>query len=210
MKALSHDSIIFDMDGTLWDAVDSYCQVWNLSFRQLGKEITIRRQQLLECMGLTLDRIFSRLVDTAGFDVDEFLERVALNEDKMMPALGGKLYEGVAQGIKELSKEYKLFMVSNCGANGLKNFMTYTALTEYFTDSLTFGETLMGKAENIALIKQRHSLASPVYVGDTQGDCEAAHAAGVPMVFAAYGFGKCQGAEYRADSFTELTRLFLK
>ena len=22
------DALIFDMDGTLWDAVDSYCKIW--------------------------------------------------------------------------------------------------------------------------------------------------------------------------------------
>ena len=25
------DSLIFDMDGTLWDAVDSYCEIWNVT-----------------------------------------------------------------------------------------------------------------------------------------------------------------------------------
>ena len=24
-----YDSLLFDMDGTLWDAVDSYCAIWN-------------------------------------------------------------------------------------------------------------------------------------------------------------------------------------
>ncbi len=210
MEGKVYDGIIFDMDGTLWDAVDSYCEVWNVSFRELGKEITVGRQQLLECMGLTLKEIFSRLVDTVGFDADEFLKRVALNEDRMMPTLGGRLYEGVAEGIKALAEKYKLFMVSNCGAGGLKNFMEYASLTQYFTDSLTFGETLQGKTKNIIEIKKRHSLAAPVYVGDTQGDCEAAHKAGVPMVFAAYGFGRCQGAEYTVESFKGLTELFLK
>lgn len=32
-------------------------------------------------------------------------------------------------------------------------------------------------------------LQNCVYVGDTKGDCEAAKAAGIPFIFAAYGFG---------------------
>lgn len=29
MKKMDYDAYIFDMDGTLWDAVDGYCDVWN-------------------------------------------------------------------------------------------------------------------------------------------------------------------------------------
>ena len=48
----------------------------------------------------------------------------------------------------------------------------------------------MKKAENIRLVVARNGLQHPVYVGDTKGDEEAAHAAGVPFVHAAYGFGR--------------------
>jgi len=33
------DSLIFDMDGTLWDAVDTYAASWNLVFNELGIDI---------------------------------------------------------------------------------------------------------------------------------------------------------------------------
>ncbi|HEX3385818.1 MAG TPA: hypothetical protein VHS53_11545 [Mucilaginibacter sp.] len=29
------DSLIFDMDGTLWDAVDTYAASWNIVFAEL-------------------------------------------------------------------------------------------------------------------------------------------------------------------------------
>ena len=32
------DGLIFDMDGTLWDAVDTYARIWNEVFLQAGKE----------------------------------------------------------------------------------------------------------------------------------------------------------------------------
>ena len=52
------------------------------------------------------------------------------------------------------------------------------------------GRTGKPKSENIKLIVERNNLQNPVYVGDTQWDCDAATAAGVPFIFAAYGFGK--------------------
>ena len=51
------------------------------------------------------------------------------------------------------------------------------------------GRTGKPKSENIRLIIERNGLKAPVYVGDTQWDFDAATAAGVPFIFAAYGFG---------------------
>ena len=33
---LSCDGLIFDMDGTLWDAVDSYVKIWNATIAECG------------------------------------------------------------------------------------------------------------------------------------------------------------------------------
>lgn len=203
------DSIIFDMDGTLWDAVDSYCKIWDTTFSQMGKIQTVSRQELLECMGMPINEIFHKIVKV---NVDEqiFLELLDNNEREMMPLLGGKLYNGVLEGIKLLSTRYKLYMVSNCGADGLKNFLTFTQLMPYFSSTLTHGETLLSKAENIKLLISQHNLRQAVYVGDTQGDCNAAHKAGIPMIYAKYGFGKCEDAEHEIESFPQLLDLLYK
>lgn len=205
----SFDSIIFDMDGTLWDAVDSYCKIWDTTFVQMGKNQIVSRQELLECMGMPINEIFHKIVNV---DVDEqqYLELLDKNEREMMPVLGGKLYNGVFEGIKLLSTKYKLYMVSNCGAEGLNNFLLFTKLKPYFSGTLTYGETLLSKAENIKLLISQHNLQHAVYVGDTQGDCNAAHKAGIPMVFAKYGFGKCEDAEYEIESFPQLLDLLYK
>ena len=42
-----------------------------------------------------------------------------------------------------------------------------------------------------------------MYVGDTVGDCEASREAGVPFIFAAYGFGDVSGTE-KIDNIGEL------
>ena len=58
----------------------------------------------------------------------------------------------------------------------------------------------------IRLIVERNGLQSPVYVGDTQWDCDAATAAGVPFIFAAYGFGHVENTPAIA-SIDELPKL---
>lgn len=202
------DALIFDMDGTLWDAVDSYCRVWNITFAELGIPATVDREALVRCMGMQIGDIFARIVNMP-VDAEHFLKILDKNEELLMPVLGGKLYPDVARLIPELAKHYKLYMVSNCGSQGLHNFLRFTGLAPYFTDTLTFGQTQMSKDKNIEILRERHHFTNPIYIGDTQGDCTAAHRAGIPMMLAAYGFGTAPDAEYRADSFAEVANFFI-
>jgi phosphoglycolate phosphatase len=202
------DSLIFDMDGTLWDAVDSYVKVWDATFEQCGRKAAVTRSNLIECMGLPITEIYRRLVGNPDGE-QEFLQRLAGNEDRLMLGLGGTLYPGVKELIPELARHYKLFMLSNCSALGLPNFLEFTGLKPYFTDSLSYGENHQPKDVNIRLLAQRHSLAAPLYIGDTEGDCRSAHAAGVPMMWVSYGFGTAPDADLTAGSFAEVAQILL-
>lgn len=198
------DSLIFDMDGTLWDAVDSYIKIWNDTFAQLGIEATpVTRERLMGTMGLTLGQILGQLVPNLK-DKERFLETLDANETSMMPVLGGRLYPEVKETLEALSKRIPLFLVSNCGSYGLDNFLNTTGLKPYFSDWLSHGETGLPKAENIRLIVEKHGLKHAAYVGDTRTDSESAHAAGIPFIWAAYGFGSVTDAEATINRFAEL------
>lgn len=210
MKPKSYDSLIFDMDGTLWDAIDSYAEVWNRTNPEFGIKRRVVRADLLDYMGKTIDVIFRELFGQPdGIDTEEYLRRLDHWESTLMPVLGGRLYEGVVDGLRELSRKYRLFLVSNCGSDGLRNMMRFAGITPYITDTLTYGETGEGKDRNIAAIIRRHGLKAPLYIGDTQGDSDAAHAAGADMAFARWGFGSCRDAELAFDSFVQLTKTLL-
>ena len=51
------------------------------------------------------------------------------------------------------------------------------------------------KNENLTALAEKYSLRQLVYVGDTEGDCRQTHIAGMPFVFASYGFGHCDNAD---------------
>lgn len=197
------DSLIFDMDGTLWDAVDSYVKVWDATFEAFGLSSTVDRENLITCMGLPINEIYARLVGDDSIR-EKYLKLLDDNENSMMLTLGGRLYPGVRETIPELAKSRRLFMVSNCGAQGLPNFLRFTGLGPYFTDTASHGSTGLGKADNIRMLITRYGLESPVYVGDTAGDCTAAHAAGIPMIHAAYGFGTAPDADCEMTAFDQL------
>lgn len=201
-------SIIFDMDGTLWDAVDTYVDIWNETYRRIGADAHTTREQLIDCMGMTLDRIIARIAPV-DIDTDRFVAELRRVDAELMPAKGGRLYPDVRSGIERLSLSYRLFMVSNCGPNGLDYFLQYTQMADYIEATLTNGQTHLSKAENIALLIRNEHLTDAVYVGDTASDCAAAHAAGIPMIYMTYGFGKCTDADYTMHSFAELVDFLL-
>lgn len=199
------DSILFDMDGTLWDAVDSYCAVWNRTISQLGVDAeAVDRQKLQKLMGMQLSDIYNRLIGDRA-DRATFTAALSANEAEMMPQLGGRLYPGVRSTLEKLSGTHKLFMVSNCDASGLPNFYHFTGLGPLFTDGLSFGMTKQGKSANIHVLVSLYNLEHPLYVGDVRQDCLDAHAAGVPFVWASYGFGTdVAEADYRLRTIEDL------
>ena len=203
------DALIFDMDGTLWDAVDSYCKVWIECLRKFGIDAEVKRDDLIRQMGKPLDVIYQNLFNGKFVSPKEFMPELEKLEIEMMPKLGGIPYPGVHDGSKALSEKYSVMLLSNCGADGLNNLMRVADIERYITKAVTFGETQRPKDENLRIIKRYYNLSLPGYVGDTLGDCDSTHAAGMPFAFAEYGFGTCADADISFKSFTELTDYFL-
>ena len=202
------DSILFDMDGTLWDAVDSYCAVWNDAIDRCCPEVPhVEYSELAAMMGKPLEVIYARFIGDR-YPLDKFMTELLASEKVLMPKLGGALYPHVAATIEKLSKKHRLFMVSNCTPEGLPNFLAFTGLKPYFTDSVSYGQTGHEKDVNIAMLVDKYSLESPLYVGDTEGDCVSSHKAGVPFAWATYGFGRgVENQDYTLNSIADLLEI---
>ena len=55
---------------------------------------------------------------------------------------------------------------------------------------------------------KRNNLRHAVYVGDTAGDERSARAAGLPFIFAAYGFGQAAAPDAVIGCLRDLEELF--
>lgn len=202
------DALIFDMDGTMWDAVDTYAEIWNMAFEREGIERRITRDDLLALIGTPIDDIMRHFVPAER--VEHLLKTIADLVVTELPRLGGKLYDGVQEGVAELAKHYRLFMLSNCDELELPIFVRYAGIEPYITDTLAYGNTRLRKAENMQLLAEKYHLQHPVYIGDTAGDCNEAHRAGVPFVWMSYGFGTTDKAQLQFDTFADMTRHFVE
>ena len=120
------------------------------------------------------------------------MELCSVEELTELLAEGGRLFDGLEDVLTELSKQYKLYIVSNCNPGYIEAFLTYHQLGKYFCDHEDHGSTKLSKGQNIRLVMERNHFNKTIYVGDTPGDCKAAQEAGIPFIHAAYGFGKVE------------------
>ncbi len=201
------DSIGFDLDGTLWDSTDSITKAWRTVAAEFGVHLP-GLEEMKSVMGLNRIDLMKKLFP----DMDEktsadFFDRATLECVKELSRHGGKLYDGVEETLSELSKHYKLYIVSNCQESYMNAFLSYHKLGKYFCDFAYEDPDTLSKGENIKKVIARNGLTASVYIGDTQGDCNAAKLAAVPFGFAAYGFGTVDRYDYKFSSFLEIGKI---
>lgn len=189
------DSVLFDLDGTLWNAVPEVAMSWSLGLKEKGVDrpaITV--EELLPCMGMLLPDIAAILLP--GLEPErqrEVMDHCCRVEAQYLARHGAEVYPGGEEALAALAQRYALFVVSNCQDGYIQAFFQGTGLGKYFTGFESAGSTGLPKSGNIALVAERYGLKRPVYVGDTALDCRSAREAGVPFVHAAYGFGAVEG-----------------
>jgi phosphoglycolate phosphatase len=205
------DSIIFDLDGTIWDPIDTVLDAWNSRIKeheQIKRELT--RTDFESTMGLQMHEISLKLFPDLNEDIRaQVIKECCDAEQGYLKKHGGNLYPHVEDVLKKLSEKYKLYIVSNCQDGYIESFYEFHKLEKYFLDYENPGRTGLSKGENIKLIIQRNNLSDPVYVGDTEGDLKAAKYAGVPFVYAKYGFGQVNDYDKSIDKFDDLVKLYL-
>lgn len=204
------NNIIFDVDGTLWDTTEVVARAWNEAIRVTGgTSAVVTAAKLKQVFG----RPMNVIADILFADADEQQRAILLDacchyeHEALERCTDNLLYPGVVETIQELSKQTPLFIVSNCQSGYIELFMRKAGVERYITDIECFGNTGLSKGENIKLIMQRNKLKEAVYVGDTQGDYDATVAAGIPFIYARYGFGQPERYDHAIDQLPDLLNM---
>ncbi|MGI6117369.1 MAG: HAD family hydrolase [Bilifractor sp.] len=203
------DGIIFDIDGTMWDSRESIGKAWNRVLTEYGEEPFLTPDILKSEFGKTLDEIAADLLpETDPGKVKEICEKWTQVEPDAVRAEKPFIYEGLEETLDVLSRNTKLYIVSNAMSGYIECFLEVTGFGQYFSDHLCNGDTGKPKGENIDRIVRKNSMFNPVYVGDTQGDRDAASFAVVRFAWASYGFGEVTGCDYRLERPADLLKYF--
>ena len=203
------DSLIFDLDGTLWDAVQTYADAWNLYFRQNNLSRETSKKELDDLMGMEEAEFLRFMLPEIPSEARKgHYKKIVDIQYELISTQGGQIYEGVLEGLGLLSKKYPLFIVSNCPEYTIYHFMRYARIEHLITDSLAHGQNHKPKHENIRELIRRHSLKKALYIGDTEGDRIQSEKASVPFVFMKYGFGQATSFHRSFDSFKDFTLFY--
>ena len=209
-KKIKTDGIILDIDGTIWDSTAIVAKAWNRAAKDGGsvRSEPISADLLKTQFGKPMDEIgrcvFPMDTPEKREDIMELCCRYEQEELEADPC--DVVFPGVKETIKELSASFSFYIVSNCQKGYIELVCEKTGLTAFIKDHECFDNTGKGKAENLMELVRRNGLKDPVYIGDTDGDRKACEEAGVPFIFAAYGFGELQGGSAAAviDSFDRI------
>ena len=208
---MKYESIIFDIDGTLWESRALIAEGYNIQLRKEGlHHLQTNEEVLLKLFGRTMSEIADNLFPE--FTPEEryaLMDRCIESEDAYLNAhpCDTIAYPDIQSTMEQLAKKHRLFIVSN----GQKGYPQLAAkklgVAHLITGYLSYGDTGTEKGETIRILMKDHSITDAVYVGDTQGDYEATKDAGIDFIWADYGFGKPESCNATIHGFKDLLSL---
>ena len=207
---MRYESLIFDIDGTLWDSRALVAEGYN---RQLQKEgfsqLHLTPDDLTPLFGKPLPEIANMLFPEVEVeDRTALINRCTASQNRCLQESPCHIgYPQVKETLEELSKSHRLFIVSNSDQGYPELCMEKLGLTSCIEGHLCFGDTGTPKGQTILTLMKQYGITDAVYIGDTQGDYEATVDAGVPFIWASYGFGQPQGYTEKIQKISDLLSL---
>ncbi len=208
---MEFESLIFDIDGTLWDSRAMVAEGYNIQLRAEGLgHLCLTAEDLTPLFGKVKEdlanALFAMLPEEARYAL---MNRCMDSERDYMADMDCAIgYPKVKETLEELAKKYRLFIVSNCDRGYPELCMEKLEIGHLIEGHLCYGDTGTPKGETIRRLMEDRKIASACYIGDTQGDATAARFAGTPFVYCTYGFGDVDAYWKSIDCFADLLKLF--
>lgn len=211
MIFIKFDGLIFDLDGTLWDSSESVSISWNNILQNNNLTYKITSQSIKKLFGKTNKEI-ANIVFNGLTESEQKKLITACNEEELNIIInnGGNLFNNVLEILQQLSKKYKLFIVSNCQKGYIESFLTFYNIKELFSDFECEGNTKLSKKDNINLIIKRNNIKNAIYIGDTLTDLKSSIQSNIDFIYASYGFGNINNYKYSLKKFADLPNLINK
>ncbi len=206
-------SLIFDLDGTLWDSSEQVAAAWNEVIQEYAKGAPLlTRDDVLAQMGLVMEDI-GRNITPKGLPKEkqsQFIFDAFAREIDYLALKPGKLFDDEIEVLKTLKKQgLRLFIVSNCQSGYIETYLSAIP-PHLFEGHLCYDDTKKPKSFTIRELMRRHNIEQAVYVGDTATDEQACVEAGIPFIHASYGFGKAVAPMATIQRFKELEEVVKK
>lgn len=198
------DSIIFDLDGTLWNPKKETLEAVNKVTKKYNID-KVSSKTIKEGMGHTDEEVMEMYMPKLEKeDQRKLFKEMDQTNIKNLRKNGSKLYPNLMETLKELKQNYKLFIISNCGAGYIESFLDHYNLNNIFTEFIAASKENISKTEGMKRLIKKYNLKKPIYVGDTFGDFNYAKDANVLFVHAKYGYAPDLESKYKIDRIDNL------
>jgi len=204
---MKYESLIFDIDGTLWDSRALVAEGYNIQLKAEGLEhLFVNAEQLKSLFGKVMTEIADVIFCTIPApERYALMERCMETENRYLAENPCRIgYEGIREVLEKLHENHRLFIVSNSQCGYPELCIEKLGLGDLIEGHLCFGDTGTTKGQTILTLMDRYNITSAAYIGDTQGDLDATVEAGIPFIWAAYGFGTPDHWAAKADSPRDL------
>ncbi len=202
---INKNAIIFDLDGTLRDALTPIMEAWNKAMEDNKLPYKFDLNTIKSYMGLTPNETVPLAFKDVSFEKGMEYFKLALKEEiSYLKNHPGKIYPNEKEVLINLNEKYPLFIVSNSDKGYIENYLNSLNMNEYFLDHVCAGDTLLEKWQNILYLKKKYDLNKIIYVGDTLKDYIETKKANEIFIHASYGFGKINE---KVNSINELKDL---
>ena len=207
---MKYESLIFDIDGTLWDSRALVAEGYNIQLKAEGLDhLCVTAEDLRPLFGKVMteiaDAILASIPESERYDL---MDRCMKTENDYLFENECKIgYPKVKETMAELAKNHRLFIVSNAQCGYPELCIDKLGLGDYIQGHMCFGDTGTSKGKTIRTLMAKHNIENCIYIGDTQGDYEATVEADIPFLWCTFGFGNPEGYVAKIDAFEDLLKL---
>ena len=205
------NSVIFDLDGTLWEVIESTYKSANIIANKYDlKEIS--KDTICKVFGLNKEE--SAKLYFPYMELNEstkLIDEIAIINIENLKNNGGNVYPNVKEVLNKLVDKYDLYIVSNTAEiEYIRAFLKSSDTKECFKNYIAASSLNISKADAIKKVIDDNKVEKAVYIGDTRIDLEAAYANNIPFVHAKYGFGENLNTDYSINEIKELLGVLKK
>ncbi len=205
------NSVIFDLDGTLWEVIESTYESANIIANKYNlKEIS--KETICKVFGLNKEECAKLYFPYMKLDEStKLVDEIAIINIRNLKKNGGNVYPNVKEVLNTLVDKYDLYIVSNTAEiEYIRAFLKLSNAENCFKDYIAASSLNISKANAIKKLIDDYKIEKAVYIGDTIIDLEAAYANNIPFVQAKYGFGENLNTDYSINEIKELIGVLKK
>ncbi|MDD5178345.1 MAG: HAD-IA family hydrolase [Candidatus Nanoarchaeia archaeon] len=184
--------IIFDYDGVIVDSLQNVFEVYNIICKKLNKRAIKNLAEFIKIYGYKSTEAYRNL----GISIKEREPADIIYKEEILKK-ESRLFKGIKEVIEELSKKYKLILVSSAYKDEIVQKLKKFEILKYF--DLIIGKETHGKRLNKAnpikelIQKDNLDVNDIILIGDRDVDYNSGIKAGLKhIILVDYGWGHSQ------------------